>query len=234
MKNIITLPVYNEKQNIGQIIEAIFAILPEIRILVVDDSSPDGTGDIVKDLQKKFPNLGLLTRKQKEGLGKAYLNVFEEVLKDPSVESVVMMDADFSHNPRYLPLLIAEANKGFDVVVGSRYAKGGGTEGWELWRRLLSRWGNFYARTITGLPAADCTGGFNLIKTRFLNKINFSKMDASGYAFIIELKYLLWKSGARFTEVPIVFHNRINGESKISNHIIREGIIAPWKMILKR
>lgn len=233
MKTIIILPVYNEKENIRQIIEAIFKVLPLIYILVVDDNSPDGTGDIVKKLQKKFSNLKILTRIEKRGLGEAYINAFKETLKDPDIGNIIMMDADFSHHPSYLPVMLKYAED-FDVVVGSRYIKGGKIEGWELWRRLLSRWGNFYARTITRLPVADCTSGFNLIKSDFLKKIDFSKIDASGYAFIIELKYFLWKSGARFKEIPIIFRNRINGESKISNYIIREGIIAPWKMILKR
>ncbi|MEK7629849.1 MAG: polyprenol monophosphomannose synthase [Patescibacteria group bacterium] len=232
-KNIVIIPTYNEKQNISKLVETIFEILPQIHILVVDDSSPDGTGDVVKDLQKRFPNLSLLARKKKEGLGKAYLNAFEGILKDSDAKNIIMMDADFSHNPSCLPLML-EASSGRDVVIGSRYVKGGGTAGWELWRRLLSRWGNFYARTITRLPIADCTGGFILIKTHFLKKVDFSIIDASGYAFLIEFKYLLWKSGARFQEFPIVFKNRIGGESKISKHIIIEGILAPWKMIFKK
>lgn len=233
IKNIVVIPTYNEKQNIGQLVETIFKILPQIRILVVDDNSPDGTGDVVKNLQKRFPNLNLLVRKKKEGLGKAYISAFEGVLKDPDVESVIMMDADFSHSPFYLPLILG-ASRGVDVVVGSRYVRGGEIIGWESWRRLLSRWGNFYAQMITRLPTADCTSGFNLIKTNFLKNVDFLKIDASGYAFLIELKYLLWENGARFQELPIVFKNRISGESKISNHIILEGILAPWKMILKK
>lgn len=233
MKNTVIIPTYNEKRNIGQIIEAIFKILPGINILVVDDNSPDGTASVVRDLQKRFSSLNILMRNKKEGLGRAYLSAFEEVLKDSEVGSVVMMDADFSHDPAYLPPML-EAAEDVDVVVGSRYAKGGGTEGWELWRRLLSRWGSFYSKTITRLPVADCTGGFNLIKTNSLRKLDFSKIDASGYAFQIELKYLLWKSKARFHELPIVFKNRIYGESKISKHIVIEGVLAPWKMILKK
>src|SRR3989344_758266 len=220
-KNIVVIPTYNEKQNIGQLVEMIFKILPQIHILVVDDNSPDKTGDVIKNLQKRFPNLNLLARKKKEGLGKAYISAFEEVLKDSDAESVIMMDADFSHSPSYLPLML-EASREFDVVVGSRYMRGGGIVGWELWRRLLSRWGNFYVRIITQLPINDCTGGFNLIKTHFLKNVDFSKIDASGYAFLIELKYFLWKSEAQFKELPIVFRNRVNGESKISNHIILE------------
>lgn len=231
-KSTIIIPTYNERQNVGLIVEAIFEILPDIDILVVDDNSPDGTKEVVENLQKKFQNLNLLVREKKEGIGKAYINAFEEVLKDPDAKSIIMMDADFSHSPSYLPLML-EAGEKFDVVVGSRYVKGGGTEGWELWRRLLSRWGSFYAQTITRLPVADCTGGFYHINADLLRKLDFSKIDSSGYAFQIELKYSLWKNGGRFVELPIIFKNRITGESKISNYIIREGILAPWKMILK-
>lgn len=233
MKDVVVIPTYNEKQNIQALVEAIFRVSPQVKILVVDDNSPDGTGSVVDSLKDRFPNLSLLTRMKKEGLGRAYLGAFAEVLKDETVESVIMMDADFSHDPSYISLMI-EMKKSCDVVVASRYVKGGGTVGWELWRRLLSRWGNFYAHTITRLPTHDCTGGFNLIKTEFLRKVNLSEFDASGYAFQIELKYRLWKSGARFCELPIVFKNRISGESKISQHIIAEGVIAPWKMIFKK
>jgi len=139
------------------------------------------------------------------------------------------MDADFSHDPKYLVEMFKKS-KEYSVVVGSRYVLGGKTVGWELWRRILSFCGNFYCRTITGMPVKDCTGGFNIIHTDLLRKIDFSKMDMSGYAFIMEIKYLLYRAGGTFFEVPITFVNRVGGESKISSHIISEGIIAPWKI----
>ena len=234
MKTVILVPTYNEKENIAQLVQEIFETVPEwVFVTVVDDNSPDGTGNIAESLKRKFPRLSLFRRKGKEGLGKAYLDAFQRVLVDKEVEFVMMMDADFSHHPRYLPEILSKRNA-YDVVVGSRYFSTGGTEGWELWRRALSFGGNLYCRLVTRIPVIDCTGGFNLIRADFLREADLSNLGASGYAFIMELKYLLFKNGARFVETPIVFKNRIGGESKISNHIISEGFFAPWKMILKK
>ncbi len=232
MKTTIVIPTYNERENIGLLLDKIFTWLPEVFVLVVDDNSPDKTAEKVRECQKKFGNLSLLVREKKEGLGKAYIDAFSRVIKDGEVDKVVMMDADFSHDPERLPTFLAAAAKS-DVVVGSRYAEGGGTVGWELWRRLLSRFGNFYARLITGMPLTDLTGGFNLMKADFLRKINLKELDMSGYAFIMEIKSSLFIAGAKFCEVPIIFRNRREGESKISSHIIREGVIAPWKIRMK-
>lgn len=229
MEDLIVIPTYNEKDNIEGIVSAIFKIAPGIKILVVDDNSPDKTSEVVKSLQSEYPNLSLFERPRKEGLGRAYLDAFRLILKDNLAEHIIMMDADFSHDPKYLPEML-ETAKNFDVVIGSRYVRGGGTVGWEAWRRFLSKFGNLYSRMVMGMPIFDCTGGFNLIKTDFLRKIDLSSVAMSGYAFQIELKYLLWRTGARFKEIPIIFKNRLNGESKISNHIIKEGILAPWKI----
>lgn len=232
MKNLVIIPTYNESQSIGMLIEKIFSIVPDAHIMVVDDNSPDGTADIVKGLSARFPALFLFSRSSKEGLGKAYIDAFAEV-KNKDFETIITMDGDLSHDPGYLPSLISNAETS-DLVIGSRYIKGGRTEGWELWRRLLSRFGNFYCRLVTRMPVSDYTSGFNAINIKYLRKIDLNKIDNSGYAFLIELKYFLWKSGAKLKEVPIVFKNRAGGESKISNHIIGEGIIAPWKMIFKK
>lgn len=232
MKDIIILPTYNEKYNINTLVPLIFEAVPGICILVADDNSPDSTALAVEELQKKYPNLSLISQKEKRGLGPAYINAFKHVLQDTSIRTVIMMDADLSHQPKYLKEMLAMSQK-YSVVTGSRYTRGGGTRGWEFWRRMLSLCGNFYCRTITRLPIKDCTAGFNVISAELLRKIDFSKMDMSGYAFIMELKYLLYKAGATFFEVPIIFVNRAEGESKISSHIISEGILAPWKMILR-
>jgi len=229
---LIILPTYNEKGNIASIIDRILLAVPSAHILVVDDSSPDGTADIVRQIEKTNLAVKLLVREKKEGLGRAYLATFMHVLKDQQYDFLVMMDADHSHDPAYLPTMLLRA-KDHDVVVGSRYCKGGGTEGWELWRVLLSRFGNLYCRVITGIPVYDATAGFNVLRTSMLRLAPLQGIDLSGYAFQIELKYLLWRHGARITEVPIVFKCRREGESKISNHIIREGLIAPWKMRFK-
>ncbi len=145
-----------------------------------------------------------------------------------------MMDSDFSHDPKNLPGMqkVLETGKA-TVVVGARYVKGGGTSGWELWRRMLSYFGNLYVRMVTRIPLHDLTAGFIMMKADTLAKIKYDNISASGYAFLIELKYLLWKSGARFFEWPIIFVNRTGGESKISNHIVSEGIVTPWKIKLK-
>lgn len=233
MKSIIVIPTYNEKENIRVLLPRIFKLLPQIFVVVSDDSSPDGTGILVKELQKEYKNLSLISRPKKMGLRRAYIDEFREVLKDAEVKNVIMMDADLSHNPEYLSDMLSKSGK-FGVVVGSRYVSGGRTVGWELWRRLLSFFGNLYCRLITSLPVHDCTSGYNVIDASILKKIDMNKMDMSGYAFIMELKFLLYKAGANFTEVPITFVNRVGGESKISGHIISEGIIAPWKIRLTK
>ncbi|MBI2443827.1 MAG: polyprenol monophosphomannose synthase [Candidatus Magasanikbacteria bacterium] len=226
----VVVPTYNERENLPPLLSGIFSSLPEARVLIVDDNSPDGTAGLALSLRSQFPRLSVLRRERKEGLGPAYRHAFAEVLRDPEVETIVMMDADLSHDPAALPGLIA-ARANADVVVGSRYVPGGKLIGWESWRRLLSRGGNWYARSITRLPVADCTGGFNALATRLLRQLDLRQFSASGYAFQIELKYRLWRAAARFAELPITFRNRRTGESKISGHIIREAILAPWQMI---
>lgn len=233
MKNIVVMPTYNERNNIGIVVPAIFAEVPDIHILVVDDNSPDGTAAVVKEMQKKYPNLHLHSRAEKNGLGPAYISAFRKVMDMTDEGTVFMMDADLSHHPIHLVEMI-ERRKTHDVIIGSRYVKGGKTTGWELYRRILSRGGNVYARTITGMPIHDCTGGFNAINVAVLRRINFAEINTAGYAFIMHLKYLLYRHGATFYEIPICFKNRVDGVSKLSNMIIGEGIMAPWKMILSK
>lgn len=230
MKDIMILvPTYDEAGNIEAIIKRIFECLPEARVLVIDDNSPDGTAAIVRRLMQDNPRIKLLSRTGKEGLGKAYLHGFGEALRDLSVEFVITMDADFSHDPSYIPAML-EAAQDADLVIASRYCRGGGTEGWSLWRRLLSRFASRYCRLITDMPVTDATAGFMLIRSAMLRKAGIESLGLSGYAFLMEFKYRLWKSGARIAEVPIIFKERREGESKISSHIILEGIIAPWNM----
>ena len=225
----IVLPTYNERKNIEPLLRRIAATVPEARILVVDDNSPDGTADAVRGLAREIPNLKLHSRAGKEGLGMAYIDAFQGLIVEGKVGLAIMMDADFSHDPAHLAALIGMSDA-YDLVVGSRYMAGGGIDGWERWRMMLSRGGNLYAGTITGLPVSDMTGGFNAIRTSQLKQLDFGGMTCSGYAFQIELKYRLWKQGATIGETPIVFRQRMGGESKISNHIVREGLIAPWRL----
>jgi dolichol-phosphate mannosyltransferase len=233
MKHIILIPTYNESENIENIISTIFSMYPNLYIKIIDDNSPDGTGNLVKSMMIRCPNLSILERKNKEGLGKAYIAGFNEIFKDNNLTHVITMDADMSHDPIYLKEMI-KMSKDYDLVIGSRYVKGGDTIGWEFWRRMLSKFGNIYAGIITGTFMKDLTGGFNCMNLDFLRKINVDSIDSSGYAYQIEMKYMFYKNGAKVKEVPIIFKNRIGGESKISNHIISEGIIAPWKMRMKK
>jgi len=233
-KNIILLPTYNERNNVKVIIPEIFQLVPEINILVIDDNSPDGTAEEVKQLMKIYPNLSILERKEKTGLGNAYKDAMRRVIKDSEINAVITMDADGSHSPEYLKDFL-ENIKNYDLVIGSRYIAEGGIEDWEFWRKNLSRFGNLYAKILTGLPANDLTGGFMCIKRALLKELDFSHIDASGYSFQIELKfYLINKLGAKTKEIPIIFKSRREGESKISHHIIREGLIVPWRLFLEK
>lgn len=229
MHTTIIIPTYNERGNISKLIPEITALLPEVDILVVDDNSPDKTYEVVREMQKSIPSLSLLLRPKKEGLGKAYIDAFRTVLAAGKSDVVVMMDADFSHDPKYLPLFLQTARE-YDVVFGSRYINGGAVQGWDARRRLLSRFANFYARNIVRIPIFDYTAGFILMKTDFLRRLDLDKICANGYAFLIELKSLLWSAGARFKELPIVLGNRTIGQSKMSLRIIWEGVLAPWKI----
>jgi dolichol-phosphate mannosyltransferase len=231
MKGVILIPTYNEAKNIESIVADALLAAPDADIVVIDDSSPDGTAAIAERIAKSEPRVSVLLRGGKEGLGKAYLSGFAHV-RGKGYEYVGMMDADHSHDPRHLRAMI-ESLSSADMVIGSRYCKGGGMDGWELWRVLLSRFANLYCRFITGMPVYDATAGFNLIRAATLQEAPLSSIDASGYAFQIELKHLLWKRGARLAEVPIIFRKRREGESKLSGHIIREAIVAPWHMRLK-
>jgi dolichol-phosphate mannosyltransferase len=232
-KTVVIIPTYNEAQNIAPIITRVLQCAPAVRVLVVDDNSPDGTADIVRGLMKTDPRVTLLFRKDKEGLGKAYLNAFSEVLRDKAVEWIQMMDADFSHDPKYLPALFA-ASQNMDIVIGSRYVEEGGMAQLALWRRILSRFASYYCHIITGMPVSDCTAGFILIRTDLMRTLSFDDFGSSGFAFLMELKYKLWKQGARIKELPIIFGNRGEGKSKLSKKIIIEGVIAPWKMKFKK
>lgn len=231
MRDVVIIPTYNERENISQLVPEIFKFVPEAEVLVVDDNSPDGTGDAVKEMMGRYPHLRLLSRPKKEGLCPAYIQAFRQILSEGNTRTITMMDADFSHDPKYLPEMFKKSEE-YGVVAGSRYIKGGGTEGWELRRRLLSRAGNFYCRVITGLPVRDCTGGFNCMRAEVLRRVDFERiLQFRGYAFIMALKYYLWKAGAKFLEIPILFKNRTRGKSKISSRIVREGLLTPWRLV---
>ncbi len=233
-KTVILLPTYNERENIGLIVPEIFAAHPDLHVMVIDDNSPDKTGDAVRELMSKYPHLSLLARPGKQGLGVAYKHGLKEVLKDKEIERVIMMDADGSHAVEYLKDMLL-ASKTNDLVIGSRYVKGGGIENWERWRFALSRYGNLYARTLTGLPAKDLTAGFVCFQRQLLERMDLDSVSASGYAFLMDLKFhAIHDSGARAKEVPIIFKSRREGESKISAHIVREGLKTPLRLFKRR
>lgn len=228
MKTLIVIPTYNERENITAIVPAIFNATPEVEILVVDDNSPDGTGDIVRSLQGRHPHLHLLSRAGKEGLGRAYLAGFRWGL-EKGYGAIVEMDADFSHRPEDLRTLLSELPK-YDFIVGSRWVEGGGTVNWGLGRKIVSRGGSFYARQILGFPMRDFTGGFNAWKASTLSKIGLDSVRSEGYSFQIELKYRALKLGFNGKEVPIIFADRRVGQSKMSSRIVFEALFRVWSL----
>ncbi len=230
MRTRIIIPTYNERENIIPLLIELLRVAPaDSRMLVVDDSSPDGTGELVRRFTEAESRVSLMTRPGKLGLGTAYQAAFRRVLDEGGDECIVTMDADFSHSPRYVPQLI-DGCRTHDLVVGSRYIPDGRIENWELWRRALSWCGNFYVRLITGSPIHDCTAGFSAMRADFLQKVPFERVRASGYAWWFTLRMMFSRRRARLTEIPIVFTDRRLGRSKISTNIIYEGLIEPWRI----
>jgi dolichol-phosphate mannosyltransferase len=230
---LVILPTFNEVENLGRIVPAVLAVLPDARVLVVDDQSPDGTGDLADELAAADPRVSVLHRTGPRGLGPAYLDGFAVALRDPSVQAVFEMDADFSHPPRYLPDFLV-ALRDWDVVLGCRYMDGGGVEGWGLHRRLLSRGGTAYARAVLGLPFRDLTGGFKCFRRSVLEELQrtgaLQSVRPRGYGFQIEVTWRVWNHGFRIGEVPIVFPDRIHGQSKMSVAIMHEALLGVWRM----
>lgn len=227
-KSIILIPTLNERKNLKDLIPDIFGLMPNISVLIVDDNSSDGTPELVKSLKIDFVNLFILERKGNFGYGRSNIDGFKWILERP-YEYFVTMDADFSHNFNEVPALL-EKLRSFDVAIGSRYVKNGGIKNWNFFRRTLSRFANFYVKIILGLPFIDVTTGFNAYRGDSLKKINLNKINSNGYAFLVELKYQLFRSGCRFVEHPIMFSERREGQSKMSTSIIWESIWLPWKL----
>ncbi len=226
MKTLIVIPTYNERENIPPLIDEVMKQDLGVDFLVVDDSSPDGTGQVVQDLQKVNSRVHLLTRQQKQGLGRAYIAGFQWALQN-GYQCIVEMDADFSHRPVDLnPLL--KAMESHDFAVGSRYVQGGGTVNWGWLRKIISRGGGIYSRLILGYPLNDWTGGFNAWTADTLKKINLDSVQSNGYSFQIELKYKALKNGCRGIEVPILFEDRRVGQSKMSLRIVIEAFYRVW------
>ncbi|HVD39449.1 MAG TPA: polyprenol monophosphomannose synthase [Solirubrobacterales bacterium] len=222
----LVLPTYEEAENLEPFVEAVLPKLPaDARVLIVDDNSPDGTGEIAKRLESEEERVRFLHREQKEGLGPAYIAGFRKALAE-GAGLVLEMDADFSHDPAYLPRLL-EAAKRADLVIGSRYVEGGGVRNWGPLRRVISRGGSAYARLVLGVEVKDLTGGFKCFRREVLETIDLDAVDARGYAFQIEMTYRALQAGFEVAEVPIVFRDREVGKSKMDSSIVRE---AMWRV----
>ncbi len=227
---LVCLPTYDERENLAPMIDAILAAAPQVDVLVIDDNSPDGTGRLADEIAAREPRVKVLHRAGKEGLGRAYLAGFAWALAR-DYRLVLEMDCDFSHDPAYLPGMLAAAGQA-DLVLGSRYVKGGGTVNWGLLRKLISRGGSLYARTILGLPVRDLTGGFKCFRREVLEAIDLPTVECTGYAFQIELTYRAARRGFRIQELPIVFADRRVGHSKMSRRIVLEAIRKVWSIRL--
>jgi dolichol-phosphate mannosyltransferase len=220
------VPTYNERENLEPMVRALGAVLPAGgRVLVIDDSSPDGTGEIADRLAAELPWVEVLHRSRKEGLGRAYVDGFRHALAG-GADLVLQIDCDFSHDPSDVPRLIAAVEAGADLALGSRYVAGGGTANWGLARRLISRCGSVYTRALL-MPIHDATGGFKCFRRRVLEEIDLDRVDAAGYVFQIETTYRAVRKGFRVVEVPIHFTDRTAGQSKMSRAIVLEAI---WKV----
>ncbi len=231
MSALICMPTYNEAGNIRVITDAILSVVPEVHILIIDDNSPDGTGKIGDELSRNDDRIHVLHRTEKAGLGPAYIAGFRWGL-ERNYDVLIEMDADFSHQPRYLPKML-EKLKSYDVVVGSRYVKGGGTENWGAMRKIISRGGGLYARTILGIPVKDLTAGFVGWNRRVLEALNLDGIEASGYVFQIEMKYRAHQKGFSIHETPITFPDREVGESKMTPGIAAEAVTRVWRIRFK-
>jgi dolichol-phosphate mannosyltransferase len=230
---VVCLPTYNERDNLPRVIDALEPL--GVRVLVIDDSSPDGTGELADELAARRDWVSVLHRERKEGLGPAYLAGFKEVLRG-GAEYVLEMDADLSHDPADVPRLIEACASGADLALGSRYVEGGGTENWGRGRRFVSAGGSFYARTLLGVPIRDLTGGFKCFRREVLETIDLDAVHSKGYAFQIELTYRALRAGFTVVEVPIVFADRTHGDSKMSRAIFLEAVgrvpelrLAAWR-----
>lgn len=228
---LIIFPTYNERENIEKIVHAVLPLDPRINVLVVDDNSPDGTGEIVDKLAAQESKVHVLHREKKEGLGRAYLAGFKWALAE-GYDFIFEMDADFSHGPEYIKDFLREIQQN-DLVIGSRYITGVNVINWPMSRLLLSYSANVYTRVVTGLPLRDATGGFKCFRRKVLEALDLDAIGSNGYSFQIEVSMRVWKKGFKIKEIPIIFYDRTAGQSKMSRRIIREAIWMVWWLRLK-
>lgn len=232
----VVLPTYNEAENLPPMLDALLN-LPNVplRVLVADDNSPDGTGKIADDYAARFPErIYVLHRTEKAGLGPAYIAGFRRAM-ELGADAIIQMDADFSHQPRYIPELIAKLESGYDLVIGSRFVKGGGVDkSWSAFRKLLSWFANsVYVKALLGLPISDATGGYRIWRRETLIGMDLNRVGANGYVFQVEMAYVAFKLGYRLTEIPIYFPDRERGKSKMGSHIIFEAAVRVWQLLAR-
>jgi len=230
-KALVIIPTYNEYDNVHKIIPDVLSQNECIDVLIVDDNSPDGTGQYVEELTKTNPRVKLIRRAGKMGLGTAYIEGFKYAINQ-KYDFIFEMDADFSHDPKEVNNFLS-AIKENDLVIGSRYINGVNVINWPMQRLLLSYFANSYARFITGLPVRDATGGFKCFRRKVLESINFQNIKSNGYSFQIEMNFKAWKNGFKIAEIPIIFADRVKGTSKMSKKIIREAVVMVWKLRIR-
>ena len=227
-KALIVIPTYNERDNVERLSTVVLGTYPTVELLFIDDNSPDGTGQLLDAMAHREPRIHVLHRAGKLGLGTAYLAGFKWALQR-DYAFIFEMDADFSHDPKYIAEFLREIEQA-DLVLGSRYTVGVSVVNWPLSRLLLSKFATRYVRMVTGMPASDATGGFKCFRRSVLETINLDKIRSNGYSFQIELSYYTWLAGFRIREVPIVFYDRIDGVSKMNKKIVREAIMVVWRL----
>lgn len=227
-KTLVIIPTYNELENIRRLIPDLLGLYPEINLLIVDDNSPDGTGEFVRNFSVNDRRVRILERSKKSGLGTAYVAGFEYMLRE-GYELAIQMDADYSHDPEVIGKFLTESETS-DLIIGSRYKCGVNVINWPMKRLLLSYFANKYTKFVTGLPVDDSTGGFKCIRREVLDAIDLKKIKSNGYSFQMEITFKAWKKGFRIKEIPIVFTDRVEGTSKMSRNIVREAVFMVWKL----
>jgi dolichol-phosphate mannosyltransferase len=235
MRCVIVIPTYDEADNIRPIVDSLYEFVPDADILVMDDNSPDGTADIAEAHFASRPEYArhrVVRRTGIRGLGRAYVDGFQRALEE-GYDRIVQMDADLSHDPKYVPALL-KASETADLVIGSRYCGGGGVENWPLRRKILSRFAGWYVRAVTGIEIADPTAGFRCWTSSALRAVQLETVASEGYAFLVEMSYRAQRAGLRIVEVPIVFSDRRFGSSKISRRVIAESAVVPWRLRARR
>ena len=229
MTALVIVPTYNERANLPVLVAGLM-VHPDVRVMVVDDQSPDGTGAIADALAREHPGrIAVMHRTGRRGLGRSYIDGISKAIHEP-VDVICQMDADLSHDPKHLPDLVA-ASAQADVVIGSRYIAGGAIVNWPRRRRLLSRFANIYIRSITRLSARDCTSGYRCWRRAFLASLPLDRFFSDGYSFLVEMLFVAARRGARISEVPITFVERREGESKVSRAVLVESAITPWRLV---